>query len=293
MITLRTSPPQPAADPGAGPRPHLTIRPTRGWSALNLRELWLFRDLLTTLAIRDIKLRYRQTALGVAWVILQPLIAAGIFTFVFDRLAKLPSDGTPYFAFAFAGQIAWGAFANTLGKSSASLVQNAALVSKVFFPRLILPLSTLFATLIDFGVGLAIMAALMLMYGLAPGWGVLLLPVWLALILLLASGVGLAAAALMVRYRDVAYVMPVLVSLLTYASPVGYSISAVPAGALPAYLLLNPLASLLSAFRWSLLGNGALPEWGYILYAAVVAVLFFVGGALMFRKMERTFADVI
>jgi lipopolysaccharide transport system permease protein len=292
MITLNKSS-QPAADTVPVRKPYLTIRPSRGWAALDLRELWLFRDLLTTLAIRDVKLRYRQTALGVLWVVLQPLIAAGIFTFVFNRLAKLSSDGVPYFAFAFAGQIAWGVFANTLNKSGASLVQNSALVAKVFFPRLILPLSTVYATLIDFLVGLGMMAVLMAIYGIVPGWGALLLPVWLGLIMLLAVGIGLISAALMVSYRDIAYVMPVFINLLTYASPVGYSIANVPERAQATYLLLNPLASLLSGFRWSLLGQGALPEWGYIAYAAVVAVLVFTGGSFMFKKMERRFADVI
>lgn len=273
------------------PRPHLTIRPSSGWAALNLREIWQYRDLLTTFAGRDLKLRYRQTALGALWVILQPLMAAGIFTFVFGRVAGLPSDGVPYFLFAYAGLMAWTAFSTTLTKVSGCVTGNAALISKVFFPRLILPFSTVYSTLIDFGVAFGMMVVLMALHGVTPHAGLLLLPFWLTLLLMLAVGLGLYTAALMVSYRDVQYVLPVLVQFLLYASPVGYALSAVPEE-LRAIYLLNPLSGLLEACRWSLLGRGE-PVWAAVGYSALAACLALAGGMFAFKRMERRFADVI
>jgi len=272
-------------------KPYLTIKPTSGWQAINVRELWQFRDLLATLAQRDVKLRYRQTALGVVWVILQPLMAAGIFSFVFGKVAKMPSDGLPYFVFSFAGLLAWNAFSSTLTKSSGCLLQNSNLVSKVYFPRMVLPLSTVFSTLIDFLVALALMVALMVAYHIAPTAGLLLLPVWLALLIMLAVGIGMYSAALTVTYRDVQYVLPVITQFLLYASPVAYAVSAVP-GHLRTVYFLNPISGLLEAFRWSLLGTGHLDP-GITLYSVVMAAALFVAGALSFKKMERKFADVI
>lgn len=276
---------------GEAQQPHLVIRPSSGWAALDLKQIWLYRDLLMTLAGRDVKLRYRQTSLGVIWVILQPLIAAGIFSFVFGRVAKLPSDGVPYIVFSYAGLLAWNAFNSTLTKASGVLVANSGLISKVYFPRLVLPLSTVPSTLIDFGVALGMMAVLMVIYGIAPGIGILLLPLWLALILMIAVGFGLFTSALMVTYRDVQYVLPVMTQMLLYASPIAYAVSAVPEN-LRAYYFLNPLSGLLEAFRWSMIGRGEL-NWGYVTYFAIFAVVVFVGGAFAFKKMERKFADVI
>ena len=182
--------------PVPGPKPHLRIRPTNGWSALALRETWQFRDLLFSLAGRDLKLRYKQTALGVIWVVLQPLMAAGVFSFVFGKVAKLPSDGKPYFLFSFAGLLGWNLFNNTVAKTSACLTGNSQLISKVFFPRLVLPLSTVPSTMVDFGVSAAMMAVLMIVYGVAPSAALLLLPVWMILLLLLSLGIGLCVAAL-------------------------------------------------------------------------------------------------
>ncbi len=274
------------------PKPHLTIQPTAGWQAINLRELWQFRDLLTTLAQRDIKLRYRQTALGVVWVILQPLLAAGIFSFVFGKVAKLPAPpGIPYLVFSYAGLLAWNAFSSTLGKTSGCLVSNANLVSKVYFPRMALPLSTVFSTLIDFGVALLMMVALMVINHVVPTAAVLLLPVWLLLVILLAMGVGLYMSALMVSYRDVQFILPVATNFLLYASPIAYTAARIPAK----YKLIfdvNPLTGLLEGFRWSLLGT-AHPAWGLVGYASAVAVTVFVLGAFSFKKMEKKFADVI
>jgi lipopolysaccharide transport system permease protein len=276
---------------GNGVRHRLTIRPPGMWSPLALGEMWQYRDLLFTLAARDVKLRYRQTAMGVIWVVLQPLLGAGIFAVVFGRVAKLPSNGLPYMVFSYAGLLGWNAFNSTLAKSSACVVQNSHLVSKVYFPRLMLPLSTVLSTLIDFGVAMAVMAAIMVSYGITPGWGILLLPVWLALLILLAIGVGLYTSALMVSYRDLQYAIPVLQQFLMYASPVAYSMAIVP-GNLRTLYLLNPISNLLEAFRWSVLGRGQV-EWGWVAYSAAVVLVAFVGGAVAFKRMERRFADVI
>jgi lipopolysaccharide transport system permease protein len=272
-------------------KPFLTIRPSRGWAALDLRELWQFRDLLLTLAMRDVKLRYKQTALGVVWVVLQPLVSAGIFSFVFGKVAKLPSDGVPYFVFSYAGLLAWNAFSSTLSKVSGSLVGNANLVSKVYFPRLTLPLSTVFSSLLDFGVALVMLAVLMVVYHVVPGLGLLLLPVWLLLLLLLSIGFGLFAASLMVSYRDIQYILPVATQFLLYASPIAYAVSAVPEKFRLIYFL-NPLSSLLEAFRWSLLNRGSLHP-GMLAYATLFSVGIFLLGAFSFKRMERRFADVI
>lgn len=272
-------------------KPSLTIRPARGWQAIDLRELWQFRNLLVTLARRDVTLRYRQTALGVVWVVLQPLLAAGVFSFVFGKVAKLPSDGLPYFVFAYAGLLGWNAFSATLTKSGGCLLQNANLVSKVYFPRLALPFSTIFSTLIDFIVSFALMAVLIGAYHVPLTAGLLLLPVWLVLIVLLALGLGLYASALTVTYRDVQYVLPVATQFLMYASPVAYAVSVVPAHYRVVYFL-NPLSGLLEAFRWSLLGTGHL-DGAAAGYSALAALVIFAAGAFTFKRMERTFADVI
>lgn len=278
-------------EPLATRRPHLVLRPRSRWTPVDLRELWEFRDLLVTFAGRDVRLRYRQTALGVIWVILQPLLAAGVLSFVFGGVAKLPSEGVPYFVFAFAGTLAWNTFSATLGKSSGSLVGNSALVSKVYFPRMLLPLSVLGSTILDFGVALVVMAVLLAIGGVAPGLPLLLLPVWLVLVLVMALGAGLVAASLMVRYRDVQFVLPVVIQFALFASPVAYSLDAVPESARP-WFGLNPLVGLLEAFRWSLLDLDA-PHGGALAYSVVAAALLLVAGAALFTRMERQFADVI
>jgi len=267
------------------------IEPRSRFATLNVREIWEYRDLLWTLSGRDIKLRYKQTALGVAWVIAQPLIAAAIFAFVFGRVAKLSSDGLPYFLFAYAGLLGWNVFNSTLTKVSACLVGNSQLVSKVYFPRLVLPLSTVGSTLLDFAVALALFFVMAIVHGLELKWGIVLLPVWLALLLMMAIGVGLYSAALMVVYRDLQYVIPILLQFLLYASPVAYALSSTPES-LRAILMLNPLTGLFEAFRWSLLGHGRIDPQA-ILYSTAVAEVMFLLGALAFRQMERRFADVI
>jgi lipopolysaccharide transport system permease protein len=269
----------------------MTLRASSGWVALNLGELWRYRDLLFTLAARDLRLRYKQTALGVVWVVLQPLMAAGIFSFVFGKVAQMPSDGLPYFLFAYAGLMAWNLFSATVSKVSGSLVGNAHLISKVYFPRLVLPLSSIPSVLIDFGVAVAMMAVLMVIYGVAPGLGLLLAPALIVVLLLFATGIGLCAASLTVSYRDVAYVLPVALQILLYASPVAYAVSAVPVH-LRVWYQLNPLSGLLEAMRFAILGRGSL-DWSLLGYAAVASVIVMAIGVFSFKRMERRFADII
>lgn len=285
--TAQRAMPTPA---GSRPAP-LVLRATSGWSALRLGEVWQFRDLLLTLAGRDLKLRYKQTALGVIWVVAQPLMAAGIFTVVFGKIAKLDSEGLPYFVFAFVGQLGWNLFSNTLSKTSACLVGNAQLISKVYFPRLVLPLSSFPSTFVDFGVAAGMLAVLMAWYGIVPGWPLVMLPVWMAIVMGIALGIGLMASALSVNYRDVQYILPVFMQMLLYASPVAYGGGSVPAKMKPFYDL-NPLSPVLEGFRWSVLGTG-MPDWRYAGMAAGWSVVLMVAGAFAFKRMERRFADVI
>jgi len=295
VITLPTPTPTPTpaqadrAEGGlAAPRRVPTIlRHTRGWAALKLGELWHFRDLLFTLAGRDLKLRYKQTLLGAVWVVLQPLAAAGIFNFVFGTIAGMKTS----FVATFAGVTAWNLFASTLTRASNCLVGNANLISKVYFPRLILPLSSVPSALVDFVVAMVMMVVLLALRGVMPGWELLLLPMWMALLLMLSLGVGLVAASLMVAYRDVAYVLPVVVQLLMFGSPVAYSAARVPEK-WQMWYAMNPLSPLLEGFRWSLMGEGGL-RWYFAAYSAAMAVAAIVVGAFAFKRMERRFADVI
>ena len=273
------------------PRPLLTIRAPRGWTAVNWREIWNFRDLLVTLASRDLKIRYKQTALGVIWVILQPLMAAGVFSFVFGLVAGLPSNGTPYLVFSFAGLLGWSFFSNVLNKISGCLVGNAQLISKVFFPRLVLPLSGLGSCFVDLAVSLGMMALMLVVYRIVPSATLLLFPVSLVILTALATGIGLWAAALMVSYRDVGYILPVMLNILLYASPVAYSVAAVPARRRWVYEL-NPLTPPLEAMRAGLLGLPFAEREELAISGLVAAVLVTVG-LYAFKHMERRFADVI
>jgi len=287
----------PAADKTGASSAYLKIVPPSGLATLNLRDVWRFRDLLLALAGRDVKLRYKQTALGVIWVVLQPLMAAGVFSFVFGRVAQLPSDGIPYFLFSYTGLLAWNLFANTLTKTSGCLIGNSQLISKIFFPRLVLPLSSVPSVLIDFAVAAGMLAVLMITYHRPLLPSMFLLPVWLAMVLAMALGVGLITAALTVTYRDVQYILPVLIQILLYASPIAYGLTyalqRVPESEQRLYLL-NPLVGPLEAFRSSLLGTPWPPQMPMaLLYSAVASVLMLVIGAYSFKKMERQFADVI
>ncbi len=282
--------PFPADLPGAE-QPWLSILPEFGWAPLNLRELWQYRDLLYTLISRDLKLRYKQTALGVAWVILQPLLAAGIFSFVFGKVAKLPSGKVPYLVFSYAGLLGWNLFSGILTRISGSLVANSHLIAKVFFPRLILPLSSVGSVLVDFAVAAVMMVGLMIAYHVEPTVTLTLLPVWMAVLMAMALGSGLIAAALSVSYRDVQYIIPVATQILLYASPVAYSVADVPAKYRWVYEL-NPLTPPLEAMRGSLLGT-PLPDLQSMAISCTTGTILLLIGLYSFKRMERRFADVI
>jgi lipopolysaccharide transport system permease protein len=269
------------------------LRPTRGWVAIDLAELFRFRDLLFEFANRDVKLRYRQTLLGIVWVVLQPLFAAGLLYFAFRVVANLdPPQGAPFFVFTFAGLLMWNLFSATLTRASASMIGNAYLVSKVYFPRLILPLSGTISTLVDFCVSFGLLVVLMAIYGIVPGLPLLTLPLWIALALCLALGLGLMAAALTVEYRDVQHMLPVVVPFLLYASPVAYDAAQIAPAYRTAFYLANPLAPVLAGFRWAILGT-PLPAPAFLVWSAAVTAGVFAFGAAAFRRTERRFADVI
>jgi lipopolysaccharide transport system permease protein len=290
MMQPEISPPQ---------KPLRVLKASSGLSFLpliNLREVWEFRDLLVTLAARDVKLRYRQAALGMAWALIQPIAGALVLWFIFSKMANLKTDSVPPFLFGFAGQVGYQAFSSTLSKGGQSLIQNAGLVSKVYFPRLILPLSTILSTFLDFGVNIILLGILQVAFGIGTHIGILTMPIWILLITLMAAGAGLMAGSLTALYRDVQYILPVITQLLTFAAPVAWSLTILGEKLSPlgqqAYLLLMPLSSLLQAFRWSLFGTGDL-QWGYVAYASVCALLWFAGGVFVFQKLERRLADVI
>ncbi|MGI8457555.1 MAG: ABC transporter permease [Propionibacteriaceae bacterium] len=255
------------------------------------RELWVSREVLYRFAQRDLILRYRQTVVGVAWVLIQPLAGAGVFTLVFGSVAGLSSDGTPYFLFSLSGLLAWTLFSSIATRAAGTLVANQALVSKVFFPRLLVPLSAVAAAAVDFVVGLALAIVLLFVYGINPGFSVLMLPLWILLILMLAAGLGIAASAVMVRYRDVVYVMPWVFQVLLYASPVAYALTSVP-DRLRWLFEANPITWFLEAFRWSLIGSAPPAGW-QIVGLVILAPAVLVGGVLVFQRLEREFADVI
>lgn len=291
--------PAPASPPDTE-NPHYTrIRPERGLLEVDFAEIWRYRELLWALATRDIKLRYRQTALGAIWVILQPVMAAGVFTLIFGVIANLSSGDTNYFLFSFSGLLGWNVFNATLSKVSSSILSNAGMVAKVYFPRLILPLSVLLSVLIDFCVAMGLQVILMVIFKVVPGPGILLLPVWIAFLMALALGAGLIAASLIVKYRDVGYAIPVLINLLLFASPVAFSLAA---GLdrlhkkniyhLDFLFYINPLSGLIEGMRWSLIGEGMLRP-SYIAYSMTCSVVVLIVGLIAFERQKRWFADII
>lgn len=270
-------------------RPTVVIEPTRGWSALNLKELWTYRDLLMILAGRDVKLRYKQTGLGVTWVVLQPLVAALIFSVMFGRFAKLPSNGQPYLLFVFSGVVVWNYFAAVLQRAGNSLITDQRLITKVYFPRLAIPLASTFSALIDLIVALVVLAIFMAIYRVAPTWRLLTLPFFIALAALTATGVSLWLSALNVKYRDFAHAMPFILQVWMFASPVAYAASLVP----EKYRLLysiNPAVAFVEGARWAILGSSSVTR-PMVLLTLGLGLLVFVGGAFFFRRTERGFAD--
>lgn len=288
---VRTSSPVDAPTvPGSNPQTTI-IEPERSWHDLGLRELWHARELLYFLTWRDIKVRYKQTVLGAVWALIQPVVNMVVFTILFSRLAHLPSEGAPYALFTFAALIPWTYFAYVLQQGGNSLVANAHVLTKVYFPRLLLPMSVSLAGVVDLLIALGVYGALMIGYGRGLTWSLLALPVWLGLMVVTAAGVGVWFAALSAEYRDVKYVLPVLTQIWLYASPVAYSASLVH-GRLAMIYALNPMVAVIAGFRWSLLGIAPSNWWGLVPSVVVAAVLL-VSGGLYFRFTERRFADVI
>ena len=271
--------------------PVTRIRPSRGWVALGLGELWEYRELLWFLVWRDVKVRYKQTALGAGWAILQPIATMVVFSLFFGRLAGVPSDGLPYPIFSFAALVPWTFFSQGLAQSANSLVGSQNLITKVYFPRLAIPIATVLAGLVDFALAFLVLVVMMLAYGIVPGPEVLMLPPLLLLALVTALGAGLWLSALNVQFRDVRYIVPFLTQLWLFLTPIAYPSSLLEEPWRTVYGL-NPMAGVVEGFRWALLGTAEPP--GPMLAASVIAALaLLASGAFYFRRMEKTFADVV
>jgi len=276
---------------GNGQIPTFTIRPSRGWVALGLKDLWPYRELVFFLTWRDIKVRYKQTALGAAWAILQPLFSMVVFTIFFGRLAKVPSDGIPYPLFSYAALLPWQLFAYGLTESSNSVVANERLITKVYFPRLAIPIASVLAGIVDFMVAFTLVVGLMFYYGVKPGWGIVTLPLFVLFAAAAALGAGLWFSALNVKYRDVRYTVGFIVQLWMLASPVAYSATLVPARWRVLYGL-NPMAGVIQGFRWALLGSTP-PPGAMTAVSALTVVLILVSVLYYYRRIETTFADIV
>ena len=271
--------------------PYLTIKPKKGWQLVDFQELIHYRDLFYFLVIRDIKVRYRQTVLGGLWAIIQPFFMMVVFTLFFGNLAKLPSDGIPYPIFSYSALVAWTYFSNAISNSSNSVVASGGLISKVYFPRLIAPLTPVVAFLLDYVISFAILIAMMLYYRIYPTIMTLFLPLLVILMMLTASGVGMVLASLNAKYRDIRYTISFVVQFWMFASPVVYPVSMIPEKYRLLYAI-NPMAGIIEGFRSALLGTVAFPT-RMLLISTLVSIVLFVIGALYFRRTERHFADVI
>ena len=270
--------------------PLVVIEPNKAWSAVDLKDLWAFRELLYFLTWRDVKVRYKQTELGIAWAIIQPLFTMLVFTLFFGRLAGVPSDNVPYPVFAYAGLLAWTFFANAITNSGNSLVGSANLITKVYFPRMIIPGAAVAAGLVDFAIAFVVLVVLMIYYGVMVTWSILMFPVLVLLTTLLALGMGMWLSALNVKYRDVRFALPFLVQLWMFVSPVIY-----PASFLPAkfrwLLWLNPMTGIIEGYRSALFGLRF--NWIALAVSAVLTLIVLFYASYSFRRMEKTFADIV
>jgi lipopolysaccharide transport system permease protein len=267
------------------------IAPSRAWVPLNFAEIWAYRELLYFLVWREVKVRYKQTALGVAWAIIQPFFTMVVFSIFFGRFGKMPSDGLPYPVFAYCALLPWQLFAFVLTESSNSVVANRHMISKVYFPRILMPIATVGVGLVDFAISAVVLGGMMAYYGLVPSRAAWTLPLWTVCLVLTALAAGLWLSALNVRYRDVRYTLTFLTQVWLFATPVAYSVSIVP----PAWRTLyglNPMVGVIEGFRWALLGQTR-EAWHMVAVSAITVGVVLVGGLFYFRKMERTFADVV
>jgi lipopolysaccharide transport system permease protein len=283
---LRATKLQPIADISV-----IRIEPSRGWVSIELSELWTYRELLYFLIWRDVKVRYKQTVIGIGWAILQPLLTMVVFTMIFGNFAKIPSDGLPYPVFAFTALLPWNLFAGALNRCTLSLVGSANLITKVYFPRLIVPVSAIISGIIDFAIAFVFLLGLMLWFHIVPTWGAIALPIFLLLTLITALAVGLWLSALDVRYRDVGHAIPFLIQIWMFLSPVAYPLSVVPEKWRLLYSL-NPMVGVIEGFRWALLGKES-PDFKVIAVSTAVVVALLLSGLVYFKRIERTFADVV
>jgi lipopolysaccharide transport system permease protein len=271
--------------------PRTRREPSKGWAWPKLRELWEFRELLYFFAWRDIKVRYRQTVMGVLWAIIQPFFTMVIFSLFFGRLANIPSEGVPYPVFSFAALVPWTFFANALTQASNSLVVNTNMVKKIYFPRLALPIATVLAGVIDFGLAFIVLLGIMLYYGLVPTANIIWLPLFALLALVTSLGVSLWLSAMNVQFRDVRYTIPFLTQAWLFVTPIAYPSSLLPETWRIVYGL-NPMAGVVEGFRWALLGTNTAPG-KMMIVSVLVALTLFISGAFYFRRMEQSFADVL
>jgi homopolymeric O-antigen transport system permease protein len=272
-------------------QPTLRIAPPRGWLDIDLKELWQSRELLYFFVWRDIKIRYKQTAIGAAWAVIQPFMTMVVFSLFFGHLAKMPSNGLPYPVFYYAALLPWTYFSGALQGATNVVVEQQRVITKVYFPRLVLPLSAVIGGLVDFGIAFLVLLAMMGYYRLFPGWAILFLPFFLLLAVLTALGVGLWLSALNAIYRDVRYALPFLVQFWMFASPVAYPITIIPERWRWLYGL-NPMAGVIEGFRWALTGHGQPPN-SMMAVSTLMVILVLFGGAAYFQKMEGTIADVV
>ena len=275
----------------AGERePTIKIRPPKKWVPINFSELWHYRELLYSFVARDVKIRYKQTVLGFLWAIIQPLFLMVVFTLFFGNLAKVPSEGIPYPLFSFAALIPWTLFAEGLTRSTMSMVSNAGIMTKVYFPRLVMPISGILSPLVDFCIAFVILIFMMAYYGFVPTIAIVLLPLFILLALMTSLAVGLWLSALNVKYRDFQYTLPFIIQLWLFASPVVYPASMLPESWQFVYAL-NPMVGVIEGFRWALLGTN--PPEAIILISVCVVVVLLIGGLFYFKRMEQYFADVV
>jgi lipopolysaccharide transport system permease protein len=276
-----------------GPPAHtvsLTIQPPSSWHAVSLRELWHYRELIYFLIWRDLKVRYKQTAIGAAWAVLQPFLTMVVFSVVFGALVSVPSENVPYPVFSYSALVPWTFFATAVARAGTSLVQDPNLISKVYFPRIVLPLAAVSAMLLDFGIALVLLVGIMLFYGLVPGLAVLTVPLLLLLAFFTTLGIGFWVSAANVKYRDINYVIPFVTQFLMFLSPVVYPTGLVPAMWRPFYSL-NPVVGVVEGFRWAFLGTPI--HTGSFIISTATAVVLCAGGLLYFGRTEREFADVV